>query len=80
MNYLTQDMMPFDYRPPNSYTPIEVAEMLGVKPATVYAWLSRKELRGNKVGHKRYITRQQLKEFYEQKRTGEYTDYTYAPK
>jgi len=72
--------MPFDYRPPNSYTPIEVAEMLGVKPATVYAWLSRKELRGNKVGHKRYITRQQLKEFYEQKRLGEYTDYTYAPK
>jgi excisionase family DNA binding protein len=54
--------------------------MMGVKLSTVYAWLSRKELRGSKVGHRRYITKQQLKEFNEQRRTGEYTDYTYAPK
>ena len=54
--------------------------MLGVKPSTVYAWLSRKELRGNKMGHKRYITQQQLKEFSDYRATGDYVDYTYAPK
>ena len=80
MNYELPEMMPFDYKPQNSYTPNEIAEMLGVKPATVYAWLSRKELRATKIGHRRYISKQQLKEFYEQRRTGEYTDYTYAPK
>lgn len=80
MNYELPEMMPFDYKPQNSYTPMEVAELMGVKPSTVYAWLSRKELRGSKVGHRRFITKQQLKEFNEQRRTGEYTDYTYAPK
>ena len=80
MNYEIPEMMPFDHKPQNSYTPMEVAELMGVKPSTVYAWLSRKELRGSKVGHRRYITTQQLKEFNEQRRTGEYTDYTYAPK
>jgi excisionase family DNA binding protein len=52
--------------------------MLGVKPATVYAWLSRKEMRSNKVGRNRFITPQQIKDFYEQRRTGEYIDMTYA--
>jgi len=63
-----------------SYTPTELAQVLGVKPSTVYAWLSRGELHGNKVGARRFITQQQVKEFYEYRRTGEYTDYTYAPK
>lgn len=63
-----------------SYTPTELALVLGVKPSTIYAWLSRGELRGNKVGARRFITQQQVKEFYEYRRTGEYTDYTYAPK
>ena len=54
--------------------------MLGVKPSTVYAWLSRKELRGNKVGRNRFITQQQLKEFSDYRATGEYVDYTYAPR
>lgn len=80
MNYELQEMKPFNYKPHNSYTPNEIAEMLGVKPATVYAWLSRKELRATKVGHRRYISKQQLKEFYEQRRTGEYIDTSYAPK
>ena len=53
--------------------------MLGVKPSTVYAWLSRKELHGNKVGHKRYITQRQLKEFSDYRATGDYVDCTYAP-
>jgi len=64
--------------PQTSYTPVEVARMLGVKPATVYAWLSRKEMRSNKVGRNRFITPQQIKDFYEQRRTGEYIDMTYA--
>jgi excisionase family DNA binding protein len=68
--------MPFDYKPQNSYTPMEVAELMGVKPSTVYAWLSRKELMGNKVGHKRYITEQQLKRFYEQRMNNVIIDYT----
>ena len=80
MNYLIPEMMPFDHKPPNSYTPHEIALKLNVKPSTVYAWLSRKELRGNKIGHRRYITLEQLKEFYERRQTGEYTDYTYAPR
>lgn len=63
-----------------SYTPAELARTLGVKRSTVYAWLSRGEMRGNKVGARRFITQQQVKEFYEYRRTGEYTDYTYAPK
>jgi excisionase family DNA binding protein len=63
---------------PVSYTPNEVAQMLGVKPSTVHAWLSRKEMRAVKVGHRRYITLQNIKEFREQRKTGEYVDYTYA--
>lgn len=63
---------------PASYTPNEVAQMLGVKTSTVHAWLSRKEMRAIKVGHRRYITMQNIKEFRERRQTGEYVDYTYA--
>ena len=52
--------------------------MLGVKTSTVYAWLSRKEMRGSKIGHRRFITDQEIKEFFLHRRTGEYVDYTYA--
>jgi len=65
----------------NSYTPAQVAQMLGVKTSTVHAWLSRSEMRGNKVGHHRFITPQQITEFYSQRKggkTGDYVDYTYA--
>jgi len=64
-----------------SYTPAQVARMLGVKTSTVHAWLSRSEMRGNKVGHHRFITPQQITEFYSRRngdKTGEYVDYTYA--
>ena len=37
-------------QPKTSYTPGEVAAMFGVKTKTVYAWLSRGEMRGNKNG------------------------------
>jgi hypothetical protein len=63
---------------PPSFTPTQVAQMLGVKTATVYAWLSRNEMQANKVGHNRYITQQQIKEFFLRRKTGEYVDYTYA--
>ena len=63
---------------PLSFTPAQVAQMLGVKTSTVYAWLSRNEMQANKVGHNRYITQQQIKEFYLRRKTGEYVDYTYA--
>ena len=63
---------------PPSFTPTQVAQMLGVKTATVYAWLSRNEMQSNKVGHNRYITQQQIKEFFLRRKTGEYVDYTYA--
>jgi excisionase family DNA binding protein len=63
---------------PPSFTPAQVAQMLGVKTSTVYAWLSRNEMQANKVGHSRLITQQQIKEFYLRRKTGEYVDYTYA--
>ena len=55
-----------------------IAQMLGVKTSTVHAWLSRKEMRAIKVGHRRYITLQNIKDFREQRKTGDYVDYTYA--
>ncbi len=61
-----------------SYTPSEVALKLGVTPSTVYAWISRREMRANKVGHKRFVTQQQINEFFLRRKTGEYVDYTYA--
>lgn len=61
-----------------SFTPSEVALKLGVTPSTVYAWISRGEMRANKVGHKRYVTQQQINEFFLRRKTGEYVDYTYA--
>ena len=64
-----------------SYTPAQVAKMLGVKTSTVHAWLSREEMRGSKVGHSRFITPQQINEFHPRRnggKNGDYIDYTYA--
>jgi excisionase family DNA binding protein len=74
----TNQLNAADRRPPNSFTPLEIAEKLGVKQSTVYAWLSRKELHANKVGNRRFISSMQLKAFTDQRTTGEYIDYTYA--
>jgi len=62
----------------NTYTPVEVSKMLGVKPATVYAWMSRKELKANKIGRNRAISHKQLKEFHEQRKNGEFIDRSYV--
>jgi excisionase family DNA binding protein len=64
-----------------SYTPAQVAKMFGVKTSTVHAWLSREEMRGNKVGHSRFITPQQINEFHSRRKNGKSggsIDYTYA--
>ena len=71
-------MSPYPPTSVSPYTPTQVAKMLGVKTSTVYAWLSRKEMRGSKIGHRRFITDQEIKEFFLHRRTGEYVDYTYA--
>jgi excisionase family DNA binding protein len=60
-----------------SFTPKEVSIMFGVKPATVYAWMSRRELKANKVGRNRAISQRQLKEFHEQRNNREFIDKTY---
>jgi excisionase family DNA binding protein len=50
--------------------------MLGVKPATVYAWISRNELKASKNGRNRTISLRQLKEFQELRNNGQIIDYT----
>jgi len=75
MNYFNQ-ISQFE-RPPG-LTPQQLAQKLGVKRSTVYAWISRGELHANKLGSSRFITTQQLDEFYLRRTTGEYVDMTYA--
>jgi|688.fasta_scaffold1690621_1 excisionase family DNA binding protein len=55
----------------HSYTPAQVAQMLNVKTSTVHVWLSRSEMRANKIGYRRFITTQLIKDFYERRKTGE---------
>ena len=61
-----------------SYTPKQVTAMFGVKMDTVYAWLSRGELRGNKNGHRRVITTSQIQEFMNNRTHPEKVDLRYA--
>ena len=66
----------FNFQP--SLTPTQVAQMLGVKPSTVRAWISRKELSAYKMGSRRYITRQQIADFYYRRKSADYVDMTYS--
>jgi excisionase family DNA binding protein len=59
-------------------SPEQVAIKFGVKRATVYAWISRGELRANKTGSRRYVTEAQLAAFAAQRSGNEYIDMTYA--
>ena len=61
-----------------SYSPKQVATMFGVKTVTVYAWLSRGELRGNKNGYRRVITTPQIQEFMSNRTNPEKVDLRYA--
>jgi excisionase family DNA binding protein len=63
---------------PPGLTPAQLAHKLGVKRSTVYAWISRRELRAIKLGRSRFITETHLREFYLKRSTGEYVDMTYA--
>jgi len=68
-----------NYQPRSDvYSVSQVAQMLGVKPSTVRAWISRKEIRSTKVNNRRYITQQQIADFYYQRKSGDYVDMTYA--
>ena len=75
MNYFNQ-ISQFE-RPPG-LTPAQLARKLGVKRGTVYAWISRGELRANKLGNSRFITRAQMEEFLARRKTKDYVDMTYA--
>ena len=67
-----------NYQPHGSLTPSEVATKMGVKTATVYAWLSRREMQAKRVGSRRFITEQQIKDFLSRRKSGDYVDLTYA--
>ena len=60
------------------YTSKQVAAMLGVKPSTVRAWISRREMRAYKVENRRYITTGQINEFYAARGKEGYVDVSYA--
>ena len=47
----------------NFYTPSQVARLLGVKPSTVYAWISRNEIHSTKVGYSRFISNFNIENF-----------------
>lgn len=59
-------------------TPGEVATLLGVTPSTVYSWLSRGYLKGNKFARRRYITPRQVQVFCESRGSIDRVDTTYA--
>ena len=46
-----------------SYTPKQLAEICGVKTSTVYAWISRSELKAHRFGRNRRINQFQLADF-----------------
>ena len=46
-----------------SYTPKQIAEICGVKTSTVYAWISRNELKAHRFGRNRRINQFQLADF-----------------
>jgi excisionase family DNA binding protein len=58
----------------------EVATICGVKPVTVRAWISRREIASTKVNNRRYISERQITDFYRNRGNEEYVDHTYAPR
>lgn len=63
---------------PKHLTPEQVAERLGVKTATVYAWISRGEIQAFKVDRRRFISEEQMHNFQQRRGRGDYIDYRYA--
>jgi excisionase family DNA binding protein len=52
----------------NTYTPQQVADLLGFKVASIYALLSRHELKALKSGRRRVITLEQLNAYLQNRR------------
>ncbi len=63
-----------------AFTIPEVARICGVKPVTVRAWISRREIASTKVNNRRYISEKQITDFYRNRGNEEYVDHTYAPR
>jgi len=61
-----------------TYTTTEVAEILGLKVSSVFALLSRGELKAYHVGRRRVITEEQLRTFQESRKRRVEVDMTYA--
>ncbi len=64
--------------PQRTYTTTEVAEILGLKVSSVFALLSRGELKAYHVGRRRVITEQQLNAFQDSRKRNVEIDMTYA--
>ena len=47
----------------NSYSPKQVADLLGYKVATIYALLSRREMEAQTIGRRRVISQEQVNNF-----------------
>lgn len=59
------------------YTPTQVANLLGYKVASIYALISRHELKAFKSGRNRYITQDQMNDFISgRKESAQIIDYT----
>ena len=60
-----------------SYSPKQVADLLGYKVATIYALLSRKELEAQTIGRSRFISQEQLNDFlHRRNKSDSIIDYT----
>jgi excisionase family DNA binding protein len=65
-------MNTFNELPSESLTPDQAAELLQVKTSTVYAWISRGELQANRTGYSRSVTKEQLRRFISNRKSGAY--------
>lgn len=50
-----------------SYSPQQVADLLGYKVASIYALLSRREMEAQTVGRSRVISQEQLNNFLQRR-------------
>lgn len=65
------------YQKVTSYSPKQVADLLGYKVATIYALLSRKELEALTIGRSRIISQDQLNDFlHRRNKSDSIIDYT----
>jgi len=61
----------------NSYSPKQVADLLGYKVATIYALLSRREMEAQTIGRRRVISQEQVNNFlHRRSKSDAVIDYT----